>query len=341
MEPTEEIDSSFDRAGLSIMEQNRKVTLLVSDFADVELPPLPDVPGMTSVAECRYLFWLASSQLVAVGDLVEVGSWLGRSALHLAADIKHSGLPAKLHCFDGFTWAPSDSNNSDLPLKPGDSFLPYFQQNVASYRDLVSSHRNRIADITWPGDPIEVLLLDAPKKLKEITRCLEVFGPSLVPGKSIIAIQDYQYFPAYALAACMYALRDSLELRHVVLEGSTVAFQVTRPIDLQQERPVLWELFSWSPSQIHAAWDSILESLPPQARDRIEPGRALHLYDSGAKGEAKRVMKALPMTTFQNDKIARLSKSHHYLGYPELFSAAGCPGTVKQIIMSRAKRARD
>jgi hypothetical protein len=31
-----------------------------SDFSDVVLPELPEVPGMTSMAECRHLYRLAS-----------------------------------------------------------------------------------------------------------------------------------------------------------------------------------------------------------------------------------------------------------------------------------------
>ena len=52
-------------------------------------------------------------------------------------------------------------------------------------------------------------------------------------------------------------------------------------------------------------------------------------------------MKSLPMTAFQQEKIALLARSHHYLGYPELFTAAGFPGTTKQNLLSHAKRLRD
>jgi hypothetical protein len=317
------------------------VTLLVSDFSDVELPALPAVPGMTSPAECRYLYWLASSQLGGAGELVEVGSWLGRSSLHLAAGLRHAGAGAKLHCFDGFTWAPSDPGKSDLPLKPGDNFQQYFEANVSPFKELVTATRTRIADIAWSGEAVEVLFLDAPKKLPEITRCLEVFGPCLIPGKSIIAIQDYQYFPAYALAACMYALRDRLELTHVVLEGSTVAFRVTGPLDLARDKPADWNILGWSPEKIEESWAAILAALPAPARDRLEPAKALHLYDVGAKPQALAAMRALPMTPFQNDKIGGLARSHTYLGYPELFTAAGFPGSPKQNLLSRAKRLRD
>lgn len=296
---------------------------------------------MTSDAECRYLYWLASSQLTGAGKLVEIGSWLGRSTLHIAAGLDQSGHREELHCFDGFSWAPSDPAKSDLPLKPGDNFQKYFEANISPFSQLVTAHRTKIADITWPGEPVEMLFLDAPKKLPDITRCLEVFGPALIPGKSIIAIQDYLYFPAYALAVCMYLLRDRLELIHVVIGGSTVAFRVTRPIDMKRDRPADWKLRGWSEAQVNAVWDQILAPLPAAARERLEPGRALHLYDCGAKEAAIRAMQALPMTAFQQQRIAELAKSHHYLGYPELFTAIGHPGTVKQNLLSYAKRARD
>lgn len=315
--------------------------MIVSDFSDVRLPDLPPVPGMTSAAECRYLYWLASSQLGGKGQFVEIGSWLGRSSLHLAAGLDQAASAARLHCFDGFTWARSDPAKADLPLRPGDNFQSYFEANVAPFARFVTPTRTRIADISWSGAPVEVLFLDAPKKLPEITRCLEVFGPALIPGTSIIAIQDYQYFPAYALAASLYTLRDRLELVHVVLDGSTVAFRVTGAIDLARAKPADWDIARWSPAKIDESWQQILGMLPAPARDRLGPAKALHLYDCGAKAAATAAMRALPMTDFQREKIAGLARSHTYLGYPELFTAAGFPGTTRQNLLSRVKRLRD
>lgn len=315
--------------------------LLASRFSDVVLPDLPAVPGMTSPAECRYLYWLAQSQLSNAGCLVEIGTWLGRSTLHIAAGLDRSGHAQRLHCFDGYTWGSGDSRAADLPLKPGDDFQKHFEANVSRFGHLVTIHRTWIADIAWSGAPVEFLFLDAPKKHSEITRCLEVFGPSLIPGRSIIAIQDYLYFPAYPLAICLHLLRDHLELAHVVLDGSTVAFRVVAPLDLARSKPANWDLARWKLDQIHSAWDSILEVLPAAARERLQPGRALHLYDCGFEDEAIAAMRALPMTDFQKQKISELSKSHHYLGYPELFTVAGYPGTMTQALLSRAKRIRD
>jgi hypothetical protein len=322
------------------MQDAPTARLLASDFQDVALPALPDLPGMISDPECRYLYWL-SSRLEGLGCAVEVGSWLGRSSLHIAAGLAARGGDTALHCFDGFAWAPNDVGKSSLPLRPGDDFQSYFLENVAPYRDRITAHKTKIARIAWQGSPIELLFLDAPKKLPDILHCLKVFGPALLPGTSHVAIQDYLYFPAYPLAVCMDGLRESLELVHVVLDGSTVAFRLTRPLDPARIDALGAGFYRLTPADVHAVWDRILAPLPPKARERLEPGRALHLYDCGAKQAAAEVMKELPMTPFQQDKIAQLATSHHYLGYPELFTAAGYPGTAKQNLLSHAKRLRD
>jgi hypothetical protein len=314
--------------------------ICISNFGTIALPDLPDIPGMISPSESRYLFWLAS-QLQGSGCAVEIGSWLGRSSVHIAAGLAASGQPTSLHCFDGFAWAPNDVSKAALPLRPGDDFQRYFLENIGAFRDRITAHKTKIAQIRWSGEPIELLFLDAPKRQTEITLCLKVFGPALMPGTSVVAIQDYLYFPAYALAVCFHLLRDRLKLVHVVLDGSTVAFQVSGQIDLTRELPADWNFRRWSVAEIQTTWDNILASLPDTARERLEPGRALHLYDCGAKQEAIHAIKALPMTGFQLAKFASLSRSHHYLGYPELFTAAGFPGSAKQNLLSHAKRLRD
>ncbi|TQV76096.1 class I SAM-dependent methyltransferase [Denitrobaculum tricleocarpae] len=314
---------------------------LASDFAKVVLPELPTLPGMTSEPECRYLFWKSSSQLRGTGDVVEVGSWLGRSSIHIAAGLAASGKQTHLYCFDGFTWAWGDSNVVDLPLKKGDSFEEYFLKNVSAFADRITSQRTKIKDIEWTGKPIEFLFLDAPKKQPDLTHCLEVFGSSLVPGSATIAMQDYLYFPAYSLAVCCHQLADHLSLQQVVDGGSTVAFHVNGPLDFKKIKPGDWDIRHWSVAKVQAAWDEILAPLTGQSRERLEPGRALHLYDVGARQEALDAIKALPMTDFQRRNIKRLSTSHHYFSYPELFTAAGFPGTTRQNLLSIVKQLRD
>lgn len=311
---------------------------LASAFDDVALPSLPALPGMTSAAECRYLYWLATSQRKGRGALVEIGTWLGRSSLHLAAGLRASAVPGKLHAFDDFVWRRHDRAKADLGLRSGQSFQPHFEANLEAYRDLLVVQRSKIAALQWRGGPIEILFLDAPKRQRTLTQVLEIFGPHLIPGHSLIALQDYLHFPSYALAAALHTLGDRLSLSHVVLGGSTVTFRLRKAIDLAADRPADWAIHRWTRPQAEAAWRAILAPLPAPARERLQPAAALHLYDIGQRAAAVAAFKALPMTSGQSQKIAQLSRSHHYLNYPELFQAAGHPGSLKQRCLTPAKR---
>lgn len=322
-------------------QENGKQEVLASDFAEVALPELPALPGMTSAAECRYLYWLTSTQFEGAGTVLEVGPWLGRSTVHLAAGLRDGGHAAKLHCFDGFTWAFGDSAKSGLALRPGQNFQPYFERNVAPFAARIVARRGKIADLTWDGGPIGLLFLDAPKRLGDIITILRVLGPHLVPGKALIACQDYLYFPAYAMAVTLHALGQRLALAQVVLDGSTVAFRVRQAIDPQDGAWPNLDLNAWSRAEVEAAWRSILAPLHPRARERLEPGRALHLYDIGARAAALEAIRALAMTPFQSDKMRSLARSHHYLSYPALFDAAGFPGSLSQRALVPVKRLRD
>ncbi len=84
-------------------------------FRDVELPELPEIPGMSSVAEGRYLYWLTSRGYTGCGAVVEIGPWLGRSTVHLAAGLRDSGHHDVLHTFDRFVWDASRPG----PRRPG------------------------------------------------------------------------------------------------------------------------------------------------------------------------------------------------------------------------------
>ena len=65
----------------------------------LDLPFNDSIPGMVSKQQCQYLFWIAREMQNREGVIAEVGSWLGRSAWHLA-----KGAERTIHCFDNFKW---------------------------------------------------------------------------------------------------------------------------------------------------------------------------------------------------------------------------------------------
>ncbi len=252
-----------------------------SDFAEVALPPLADVPGMISPADCRYLFWLTSRQYCGLGEVVEVGPWLGRSTLHLAAGLLAAGYDDALHCFDQFIWRRNFNAKVSFQLKEGADFLPLFERHVRPVYPKVKVSRQALRDLVWHGGPIEILFLDAPKELSDISATLATFAESLIPGVSLVVMQDYLHWPSYALNAVVSLLARELRLIHEVGTGSTAAFEVVEPLSVRFAQPTAWNTSTWTGAEARARWTRMVEPLRPEARLRLQLGLGLVLHDLG------------------------------------------------------------
>lgn len=208
---------------------------------------------MISAEEKRYLNWLGSCHWTGSGEIVEIGPWLGGSTYCLA-----SGMAAnpkrgerRLHCFDNFLWRPFMADRAPLPLGNGDSFEPYFRANLREFEELICVHRSSLADdanshdhwaktnrdvepksplVSWPvGSPVEVLFVDGAKSWDGFRHLLVTFANSLLPGVSLLVMQDYKDWAAYWIPAMLELFGDKIEIVHT-LPSNTVTFAVTQPI---------------------------------------------------------------------------------------------------------------
>jgi len=294
-----------------------------SDFAAVRLPELPHVPGMISPAEQRYLYWLASCGYTGSASVVEVGPWLGCSTVHLAAGLRDAGFHDSLCCIDQFALRSAHSLKASLPLRRGDDFQPYFESNVRPVYPRIRVIRTVIKNLVWSGGPIEILVLDAPKKLEDISAALAAFGPSLVPGLSLMVLQDYLHAPSYALPAVVGRLSRELELVHVVEDGSTVSFAVREPLRYERAQPREWNFLLWSSSDTGERWRRLMEALPERPRAWLEPGLALMLFDQGAVKEACKAIRAVRFDPAMAARWQRYSSTPFYDLYGPLFESLG------------------
>ena len=257
--------------------------LITSDFDEVNVPPLPKIPGMISPGEARYLYWLVSQGMAGVGTVVEVGTWLGLSTSHLAIGLRDSGTGEKLHSFDNFEWTgSSDSKKSGIDLKRGDDFQSYFMENIKPFAEWIEVTKGNFEDFVWrKEDPIEVLFLDAPKDAASLGICLKTFGPALIPGTSTLVSQDYQHPLSYDLALAFSMLSSELEMIHSVESGGTVGFAVKGPITVADGRLNDLDWRKHSRADVDSAWERILEPLQGRVLERLKSGRALHLCEIG------------------------------------------------------------
>ncbi|WP_058557578.1 class I SAM-dependent methyltransferase [Thiohalocapsa sp. ML1] len=209
---------------------------------------------MISEEEQQYLNWLGSCYWTGAGAIVELGPWLGGSSYCLATGMaanRHRGNH-RLHCFDNFIWRPFMAQRAPITLENGASFEAYFRANLQDYAELLSVHRVSIPDdvnhqdhwaktnrdthptlplISWTRElPVEILFIDGAKSWDGFRYVLAEFARSLLPGTTLLVMQDYKDWAAYWIPAILEIIGEKIEIVHL-LSSNTVSFRLAQPIN--------------------------------------------------------------------------------------------------------------
>jgi hypothetical protein len=254
------------------------------------------IPAMTTDAE-RELYYRLVCEGVGKGAIVEFGAWLGASTAYIAAAIRDSGYATKAHVYDKFLSKPGHVRKveefyakHDKPIPTGPS-LEQFKANLGPLLDYVEVHHGQIEDMKWSGDPIAVLITDAPKRVPAISAVMTTLREAMIPGVTVMAWQDFCHFPSYEIPACLYRLRDHLEFVEAVVPGTTLAFRVKSQWAAEEVSLEALSLRRWTPDEIAEAWSYWGWVVPPRKDDLFQCGRAMFLCDIGYPADAKAVLR--------------------------------------------------
>lgn len=140
------------------------------------------IPGWMKEADLKVIEKLAQ-QVPVKGSIVDVGSFLGRSAVAWAS----SAPTATVHCIDkwpdkGRFEAPNRNPEpaGDLSRYTG-SYEDTFGKLTAPYSN-IHAHRGISTATDWPFHNVDLVFLDAMQTLKGLTAELGVWRPRLRPG---------------------------------------------------------------------------------------------------------------------------------------------------------------
>jgi hypothetical protein len=159
-------------------------------------PPVIDkVMAMLTYWEKRMLYWLALHAYEAEGFILDQGAFLGGSTICFAAGLRNRGFASPLiHSYDLFRLGPFEVARFFADGgPPGNVTRPLFDANVAGFRDLLVVHEGDLLHRRWSGDPIEILFVDVAKTAVLWDHVIAEFFPSLIPGTSLVILQDYLY----------------------------------------------------------------------------------------------------------------------------------------------------
>lgn len=257
-------------------------------------PELPEsakaIPAMTTDAERRCYYRLTREQAWR-GTVVELGSWLGASSAYIAAGIRDAGVSTRAQIYDRFVWKPaSHDKKAGGPI--GMSQLDAFRKYLGPLLQHVDVHKGEVSRLEWSGGPVSLLVCDAPKRTPEISAALTTFAGAMQPG-SLMAWQDFAYFPSYDIPAALMRLGKHVEFVEAVYPGTTAVFRVRKPWTASTVSEQALSLKRWKADEIEAAWDAWTERLPALMQPRFACGAAMFLCHIGEHPRARRRLESI------------------------------------------------
>lgn len=165
-----------------------------------------DVPGWCDFA------WLYAAQVVAArpgARLVEVGSWLGKSAITMARMIRASGKDVAFGVVDTFRGSSDSEHFAALLAANGGSVRAAFEANLARHgvSDLVEVCEAPSVEAARrvPDGSLDFVFIDADHAYESVCADIDAWLPKVRPGGTL-AGHDYHYMGvAAAVAECLPA----------------------------------------------------------------------------------------------------------------------------------------
>jgi hypothetical protein len=177
-------------------------------------------------------------------------------------------------------------------MPDANSMFGTFKANLGPLIDLCEIHRGEISHLIWRGGPIALLVMDAPKRRREISRVLSTFGPYIQPGAKM-AWQDFAHFPSYEIVACLHRLSGYIEFDEGIAPGTTAVFTVRKPWPTSAVSEAALAQSTWTYDEILNVWENYARKLPEAMRARFRCGAALFMCDMGWPQEGRAVLRRL------------------------------------------------
>lgn len=156
------------------------------------------IPKMSPEFIQEYLQKLGT-QWTGQGVAIELGSWLGGTAVPLLEGLIEAGYDRPFYSFDRWTANKAEvekAKKQGVRVKDGQNLLPLFLENVTTIYPNIKPRRGMILDTIkeYPGDPIEICVFDAPKTEPTFTEALRVLLPHFIPNVTILGLLDYHFY---------------------------------------------------------------------------------------------------------------------------------------------------
>lgn len=151
------------------------------------------IPGMISAMESHLLLYVSMFG-EAEGDIVEIGSWLGRSTVFLAKGCQIAHPNSVVHAIDTFEGTPGKETLYHDSLAENETIFERFKANLIAVglQDYVVSHRmqSKEARPLFNTAQVRLLFVDGCHKYEAVMQDINLWQPLLSPGGHLL-LHDY------------------------------------------------------------------------------------------------------------------------------------------------------
>ena len=153
------------------------------------------IPSMTPSVVHAYLRHVGRSW-TGQGVAMELGCWLGASSHPLLEGLTEAGYDKPFYAYDLWT-ANKDqvirAAQSGMMLTEGQDIAPIYEANIKKIYKYILMQKGRIPGTldSYPGEPIEVCVFDAPKRNEVFCGAVKKLLPRFIPGVTVWGLLDY------------------------------------------------------------------------------------------------------------------------------------------------------
>jgi hypothetical protein len=253
-----------------------------SECARDPLPPSGVIgPSMITRSEAEYFSECTCGPLPPGGAIVDLGCFMGSTAIALARGMIQSGRREEVCAYDLFIWAEwMDGIPTNGIYLPGDDFLPEARRYARDHGGgLIQMRKADLSQYVWDGRPIALLLVDAMKSFDVAGQIARSFYPALLLDALLIH-QDFKHYYTSWIHLLQYRLRDHFQLIRSVRDGATVAFRVASPIPAD-EACAKSDLRNISDDEADEAFQYSMGLLPPDETANVAAAHVMLYHHLG------------------------------------------------------------
>lgn len=256
----------------------------------------PEILGMISDNESAFLHYYASTKFTGIGDIVDLGTWLGSSTFSLAKGLAENRMALnkdkRIFAYDLFTWEESLDHHVagteyDNMFNYGDDYRWLFLKLTKPYESFIETKGN-VFKYKWNGRPIEFLFIDAMKSIETTHLILKTFYPCLIPKRSLLAYQDFDHYLTPWIHLLIYIFRQYfIHVHDIPWSGSTV-FKLIKPLP---DELIHTDLTFIDEKNADKAFHYCMKLACTEKRSNIAAAHIMYYYYHKQKAHAKQLLK--------------------------------------------------